>query len=116
MRRMTMIVFAREPIPGQTKTRLIPAIGKDHAAALADAFNRDALAKAKGLAPAELVIAGSAPGGAKRSRYFKNLANEFGAWVFEQGTGHLGARMAGALRPVTNAGGAMLVGTDRPPL
>jgi len=116
MRRMTVIIFAREPIPGQTKTRLIPAIGKDNAAALADAFNRDALAKAKRLAPAELVIAGSAPGGAKRSRYFKNLAHEFGAWVVEQGTGHLGARMAAAMRPFTNAGGAMLMGTDTPSL
>ncbi len=116
MRRMTVIIFAREPIPGQTKTRLIPAIGRDNAAALTDAFNRDALAKAKRLAPAELVIAGSAPGGAKRSRYFKNLAHEFGAWVVEQGTGHLGARMAAAMRPFTNAGGAMLMGTDTPSL
>ena len=116
MRRMTVIVFAREPIPGQTKTRLIPAIGKDNAAALADAFNRDALAKAKQLAPAELVIAGSAPGGAKRSRYFKSLAHDFGAWVFEQGSGHLGARMAAAMRPFTNAGGALLMGTDTPSL
>lgn len=116
MRRMTVIIFGREPIPGQTKTRLIPAIGKDNAAALADAFNRDALAKAKRLAPAELVIAGSAPGGAKRSRYFKNLAHEFGAWVLEQGPGHLGARMAAAMRPFTNAGGAMLMGTDTPSL
>src|SRR5450755_2688199 len=116
MRRMTVIVFAREPVAGQTKTRLIPAIGKDDAAALADAFNRDALAKAKQLAPAELVIAGSAPGGAKRSRYFKTLAHEFGAWVVDQGTGHLGARMATAMRPFTNAGGAMLMGTDTPSL
>ena len=113
---MTVIVFAREPIPGQTKTRLIPAIGKENAAALADAFNRDTLAKAKQLAPAELVIAGSAPGGAKRSRYFKNLASEFGAWVSDQGAGHLGARMATAMRPFTNAGGAMLMGTDTPSL
>ncbi len=116
MRRMTAIVFAREPVPGQTKTRLIPAVGKDNAAALADAFNRDALAKAKRLAPAELVIAASAPGGAKRSRYFKTLASEFGAWVIEQGTGHLGVRMATAMRPFTNAGGALLIGTDTPSL
>jgi rSAM/selenodomain-associated transferase 1 len=116
MRRMTVIVFAREPIPGQTKTRLISAIGNNNAAALADAFNRDTLAKAKKLAPAELVIAGRASGGAKRSRYFKTLAHEFGAWIIEQGAGHLGARMAAAMRPFTNAGGAMLMGTDTPSL
>jgi rSAM/selenodomain-associated transferase 1 len=116
MRRMTVIVFAREPIPGRTKTRLIPAVGKRDAAALADAFNRDALAKAKRLGAAELVIAGSAPGGARRSRYFKTLANDFGAWILDQGTGHLGARMAAAMRPFTNAGGALLMGTDTPSL
>jgi len=116
MRRVTVIVFTREPIAGKTKTRLIPAIGRDNAAALADAFNRDTLAKAKKLTPAELVIAGSAPGGAKRSRYFKSLAHEFGAWVVEQGAGHLGARMAAAMRPFTNAGGALLMGTDTPSL
>jgi len=116
MRRMTVIVFTREPIAGKTKTRLIGAIGRENAVALADAFNRDALAKAKKLEPAELVIAGSAPGGAKRSRYFKTLAQEFGAWVIEQGAGHLGARMATAMRPFTNAGGAMLMGTDTPSL
>jgi uncharacterized protein len=116
MRRMTVIVFAREPVAGATKTRLVAAIGKHNAAALADAFNRDALAKAKRLAPAELVIAGAAPGGAKRSRYFKNLAHEHGAWIIEQGSGHLGARMAAAMRPFTNAGGALLMGTDTPSL
>ncbi len=116
MRRLTVIVFAREPIPGRTKSRLIPAIGKHSAAALADAFNRDALAKAKTLGAAELVIAGSSPGGAKRSRYFKTLAHEFGAWILDQGAGHLGARMAAAMRPFTNAGGAMLMGTDTPSL
>src|SRR5208283_1807068 len=116
MRRMTVIVLAREPIPGRTKSRLVPAIGKTNAAALADAFNRDALAKAKTLGSAELVIAGSSPGGARRSRYFKTLAHEYGAWILDQGTGHLGARMAGAMRPFTNAGGAMLMGTDIPSL
>src|SRR6266404_7887132 len=116
MRQVTVIVFAREPTPGNTKTRLIPAIGAENAAALADAFNRDAIAKAKRLAPAELVIAGSAPGGAQRSRYFRNLAREFGAWIFDQGTGDLGARMARALTPFPNAGGAMLLGSDTPSL
>ena len=86
MRRMTVIVFAREPIPGRTKTRLIPAIGKHNAAALADAFNRDALAKAKTLGSAELVIAGSAPGGARRSRYFKTLAQRIRR--MDSGPGH----------------------------
>jgi rSAM/selenodomain-associated transferase 1 len=116
MRRIAVIVFAREPIPGQTKTRLAVALGAEKAAALADAFNRDALAKARRLRPAELVIAGTAKGGATRSVYFRRLAREFGAWLYDQGSGDLGARMARALRPFTNAGGAILFGTDTPSL
>jgi uncharacterized protein len=116
MRRVAVIVFAREPIPGETKTRLAPALGAENAAALADAFNRDALAKARRLNPAELVIAGSAKGGATRSVYFRGLAREFSAWVYDQGSGDLGARMARALRPFTNGGGAILFGTDTPSL
>ena len=58
-RRTTIVVFAREPKPGAAKTRLIPFVGTDGAAALAAAFNRDALAKASSLEPARLVIAGS---------------------------------------------------------
>lgn len=115
-RRVAVIVFAREPAPGKTKTRLIPALGPDGAAALADAFNRDALAKARQLNPADLVIAGSAAGGARRSRYFRELARRYGAWLVDQGPGDLGARMADALRPFTSGGGAILFGTDTPSL
>lgn len=115
-RHLAVIVFAREPVPGKTKTRLIPAIGPGRAAALADAFNRDALAKAKMLLPADLVIAGSAAGGARRSRYFRDLARQFGACLVDQGAGDLGARMARVLRPFTSGGGAMLFGSDTPSL
>ena len=51
---------------------------------VADEFTKEGLA-IDTLGSAELVIAGSAAGGAKRSRYFKTLANEFGAWVLDQG-------------------------------
>ena len=116
MRRITVIVFAREPAPGQTKTRLAEALGAEQTVALADAFNRDALAKARRLNPSELVISGTAKGGATRSVYFRRLAREFGAWLYDQGSGDLGARMARALRPFSNAGGAILFGTDTPSL
>jgi hypothetical protein len=32
--RGTLLVFAREPVPGRVKTRLIPAVGKQRAAAI----------------------------------------------------------------------------------
>ncbi len=116
MRHLAIIVFAREPIPGRTKSRLIPAVGCEKAARLADAFIRDTLAKAHELKPAELVIAGAAPGGAHRSRYFRCLAREYSAWIYDQGPGDLGQRMMRALRPFTNSGGALLLGTDTPTL
>ena len=69
--RPALIVFCREPIAHQVKTRLIGAITPAAAAALSDAFIRDALAKAVSVCPARIVIAASAPGGAEHSKYFR---------------------------------------------
>lgn len=112
--RAVIIVFTREPAAGATKTRLIPRIGARNAAALADAFTRDALAKARGLGM-PLAIAAGAPQGAARSRYFRTLASAFGADLMDQGDGHLGARMRRALEPYSQSG-AILIGTDTPSL
>ncbi len=115
LRSVTLIVFCREPLPGHTKTRLIPRLGAANAAALAGAFILDALAKCRALAPGRIVIAGSAPNGAENSRYLRRAAHRFGAELVDQGTGNLGARMARALEPY-RAGGAVLFGTDTPSL
>jgi uncharacterized protein len=114
-RRPTLIVFAREPIPHHSKTRLIPAIGANSAATLTDAFLRDALRKARSVRPSKLVLAADAPGGAKRSEYFRSLARELGAELVDQGEGTLGARMRRALASDA-ASGAVLIGTDTPSL
>src|SRR5579875_298966 len=111
-----IVVFAREPVPGRTKTRLIGALGAQTAAALADRFIRDALAKARRLGPKELIIAGSASENALRSSYFRALAREFDARLIDQGSGDLGVRMARSLKPLAKAGGAILFGTDTPSL
>jgi rSAM/selenodomain-associated transferase 1 len=116
MKELRIVVFAREPVPGQTKTRLIGALGAQTAAALADAFIRDALAKAGRLSPRELIIAGSDGQNALRSSYFRALAREFGARVIDQGPGNLGMRMQRSLKPLTKTGGAILFGTDTPSL
>jgi hypothetical protein len=113
-RRPTLIVFTREPVAGETKTRLIPRLGARKAAALAHAFTLDALAKAQSLR-VPIVIAGSAPGDARRASYFRALARRFDAGLVDQGEGNLGARMARALAPLCDAG-AVLIGTDTPSL
>lgn len=110
-----LIVFCREPIPLQAKTRLLGAMTPAAVAALADAFIRDALAKAVAVRPSRVIIAASASGGAERSRYFQRLARRFGAELIDQGGGSLGMRMARALGHCT-ASGALLIGTDVPSL
>jgi uncharacterized protein len=114
-RRPNLIVFCREPIPNQTKTRLIGKLTANAAAALADAFIQDALVKASAIKPGRLVIAGSAPDGTPNSKYFKKLAKRFGADLIEQGDGSLGQRMSHALERYASDG-ALLIGTDTPSL
>jgi len=113
--RPALIVFCREPVANQTKTRLLGAITPDAAAALSDAFIRDALAKAVSVRPAQIVIAGSAHGGVARSKYFQRLAHRFSAELIDQGDGTLGRRMERALAPFASVG-ALLIGTDTPSL
>jgi hypothetical protein len=110
-----LIVFCREPVARQAKTRLIGAMTPAAAAALSDAFIRDALAKAVSIGPAKVVIAASAAGGAGRSLYLRRLARRFGAELIDQGDGSLGRRMARALEPFSSSG-ALLIGTDTPSL
>ena len=112
--RPALIVFCREPIADQVKTRLIGAITPAAAAALSDAFIRDALAKAVSIRPSRIVIAASAPDGA-HSKYFQRLARRFDAKLIDQGSGSLGKRMARALEPFSSTG-ALLIGTDTPSL
>jgi uncharacterized protein len=112
--RPTIIVFTREPIPGSTKTRLAARIGANNAAALADAFTRDAAAKARDLG-LPVVIAADYAGELSCNRYFQILARRFDAALIGQGEGHLGLRMARALAPYL-PGGALLIGTDTPSL
>ena len=85
------------------------------AAALSDAFIRDALAKAVSVRPARIVIASSAPDGAERSKYFRRLVRQFDADLIDQGGGSLGRRMARSLDPFSS-NGALLIGTDTPSL
>jgi len=113
--RPALIVFCREPVAHRAKTRLIGAITAAAAAALSDAFIRDAIAKAVSIGPSRIVIAASAADGAERSKYFRRLARRFGAELIDQGDGSLGKRMARALEPFSSSG-ALLIGTDTPSL
>jgi hypothetical protein len=109
-----VIVFAREPVAGKAKTRLIPYLGAAAAAQLADAFISDALAKASRLGGGRLVIAGSPAGALRPGGYFWRLARHYRADLVDQGGGDLGRRMARVLSRYAQAPGAILFGTDTP--
>lgn len=109
-----VIVFAKAPLPGLAKTRLIPALGADGAAALAARMLRHTLAQAAaaGLGPVELCAMPDAS-----HPLLQAAATARGATLAAQGPGDLGERMHRALaRHLAGPGPALLIGTDAPAL
>ncbi len=109
-----ILVFAKAPVPGRVKTRLIPALGAVGAARLAALLLDDTLARALAATtgPVEL-CASPAPGHPD----WAGLALPPGLELSDQGDGDLGARMARAARRRLGAGErVLLIGTDCPAL
>jgi len=107
-----IVVFARAPVPGHTKTRLIPALGAEGAAALHRALLRHALEAASAAAPGRLELwgAGDDPQGELAA-----LAARTGASLHRQPGGELGTRMRTALdAAVARHGSALVIGSDCP--
>ncbi len=108
-----IVIFAKAPVPGSVKTRLIPVLGEAGAARLAQRMLADTVANAQaaGLAPPELCAspdsddpswAGHLPDGIRLS---------------DQGPGDLGERLAEAAKRVIEGGErVLLIGTDCPEL
>ncbi|MBL8376480.1 MAG: TIGR04282 family arsenosugar biosynthesis glycosyltransferase [Burkholderiales bacterium] len=111
-----LIVFARAPVPGQCKTRLIPALGAEGAARAQERLLRQTLATAAawraGTAGAAVELH-CAPDGAHPA--FAACAAEYDVRLVAQRPGDLGARMWLALITALCAGmRPVLVGTDCP--
>lgn len=109
-----IVVFAKAPQPGRVKTRLIPALGAEGAAALAAHMLAHTLGVAieAGLGGVEL-CASPAPD----DPAWQGIALPAAVCGSAQGEGDLGARMAGAARRVLAAGDrVLLIGTDCPAL
>jgi rSAM/selenodomain-associated transferase 1 len=100
--------MTRAPVPGATKTRLIPRLGAERAAELHKHLIRHALTTACAVAngPLDLWCAPSAS-----DRFLKTIASEFGAKCLTQPDGDLGARMHACFE--TRAP-LLLMGTDAP--
>jgi len=108
---VNVAVFARAPVAGQAKTRLIPLLGADGAAALQRRLIERTLATASAVAGARVTLWVA---GDPAHPFVAEAARRFGAALAEQHGADLGARMNHAFE---SAGAPLvLVGTDCPQL
>lgn len=105
-----ILVFARAPVPGRCKTRLIPRYGARGAARIQRQLLRRSLALACGVAGAQVELwCEPSP----RHAAFGALRREFGIVLRRQPPGDLGRKMAVALaHALRRARAAILIGTD----
>lgn len=103
-------IFAKPPVAGAVKTRLIPALGAEAAAALARAMLLDTWQVVSSLAEARPVLATTA-----RQGDWPMVVADADLWL--QGEGDLGQRIERILtRGVHEAGAAIALGADSPGL
>ncbi|GAA3720768.1 TIGR04282 family arsenosugar biosynthesis glycosyltransferase [Oceanisphaera sediminis] len=109
-----IIIFAKAPVAGLAKTRLIPALGADGAANLARRMLSSTLdaAMSANTGPVELCMT-PAPGAIE----WQDVPLPPGIELGDQGDGDLGQRMArAARRGLLNNEQVLLIGTDCPQL
>ncbi len=109
-----ILIFAKAPVPGRVKTRLIPALGAEGAARLARRMLADTLATAldAGIGPVELCASPAVD-----AADWAGTPLSQGLETSEQGLGDLGERMARASqRALTHNNRILLIGTDCPDL
>lgn len=112
--RTRIVIMAKAPIPGQVKTRLIPALGANGAAQLAARLFHHAVGVAAEVPDVQIEVCASP------HRYhpaFCDLACPEGVRWADQVIGDLGERMGDAVRRGTDDGyRVILTGTDCPAL
>lgn len=109
-----LVVFAKAPVAGFAKTRLIPVLGAAGAAALAERLLEQTvnMAMTCGFTHVELCVTPSAD-----HPSFRRLVAIHGLSITTQGDGDLGDRMHRAIsRLTTQYGQVLLIGTDAPAL
>jgi rSAM/selenodomain-associated transferase 1 len=109
-----LLIFTRAPRPGTVKTRLIPLLGEDGAAALHIRLVKRALATARaaGIGPIELYCAPDCD-----DPFLRFCGGCYDASLTPQADGDLGTRMAAACEQALACDRyAILIGTDCPAL
>jgi len=111
-----VIVFARAPVAGRTKTRLIPELGPERAAELYRCFLLDTLDSLRHL-PADLIVAAAEPGDAALLRAVLEGPDRAGRITVQAGP-DLGERILSAVGQTLSQGyrAALVIGTDSPDL
>jgi rSAM/selenodomain-associated transferase 1 len=105
-------VFAKAPVPGEVKTRLIPVLGADGATELYCRLARHTLATAALARVGPTEVWTTAPG---ESAFIQTCKRVLGVNVHLQPDADLGARMAAAAAAgLQRAGSVLIVGTDCP--
>jgi hypothetical protein len=108
-------IFAKPPVPGKVKTRLLPVLSPEQAAHVHMACLRDVVRLVAGVAGVERCLCVAGP-----ARQARALARQLGlssAWrVHSQRGRDLGARMANAFAHffARGAAKAVIIGTDTP--
>lgn len=111
-----LIIFAKAPVAGQAKTRLIPALGAEGAARLADRLLAHTLQQALAL-PVERLELCVSPNEQHPAFERARAAAPERLNITLQGEGDLGQRMHRALsRVLSQHTRALLIGTDAPAL
>ena len=113
--RTVLIVFAKAPVAGQAKTRLMPALGAAGAASLAARLLERAVAA--GMSAGFDAVELCATPDASHPAFGRLAARHAGLHLSVQGDGDLGARMHRALtRRLVRCDRVLLIGTDAPAL
>lgn len=109
-----LIIFAKRPVAGKVKTRLIPALSAKEAAALYNCMLTDTIAKTESLKEVDRFL--FITGGTESSAFFHELFP--GMPIFQQAGNDLGERMEAAFAAVFSMGyqAAAIIGTDSPDL
>ncbi|MCF6235627.1 MAG: TIGR04282 family arsenosugar biosynthesis glycosyltransferase [Gammaproteobacteria bacterium] len=110
----TLLIFAKAPIAGIAKTRLIPALGAEGAAKLHRklAINTLKMATQHALCPVQLWCTPDT-----EHPFFVQCQKEFSVTLHQQSGRDLGERMAHALQQALQKNDyVIIIGTDCPPL
>lgn len=111
--RADIAIFAKAPMPGYAKTRLIPALGAEGAAALQATMIRRAVETALAARPARITLWCTPD---PSHALFAEMTRRHGVTLRRQFPGGLGARMLAAFRAQPARRPLLLYGTDGPSL